>query len=46
MNYYEGIAVQQSLYGVEFEVVLHLNNLTSNNKIVENTKALFALYDR
>ena len=46
MNYYAGIAVQQSLYGVEFEVVLHLNNLTSNNKIVENTKALFALYDR
>ena len=45
MNYYQGIAIKQSLYGVEFETVSCLNNITGDNKIAEAIGALFALYD-
>lgn len=46
INYYQGIAVQQSLYGVEFETVCCLNNITGDNKIAERIGALFASYDK
>lgn len=46
INYYQGIAVQQSLYGVEFETVCCLNNITGDNKIAEAIGALFASYDK
>ena len=46
MNYYQGIAIKQSLYGVEFDTVCCLNNITGANKIAEAIVALFASYDK
>lgn len=46
MNYYQGIAIKQSLYGVEFKTVSCLNNITGDNKIAEEIGAIFASYDK
>lgn len=46
MNYHAGIATPQSLYGVEFQVVSHLNELTGDNLIAGFAGSLFAQYDK
>ncbi len=41
MNYFEGIVEEQSLYGVEFEVVSLVNELVGNAQIVDYFSSLF-----